>query len=473
MDCAAKGGGRRRVRSALAGGLLAAAVALPARGGWIVAGGGGEPESNQVSLEQDAALAARTFGGRGTLLFGGGADSPSVQVLDPQPRGDALLTALGTVFDPRSGRDSHYRKPRLPAARPATLDNLEEALGAALRRAEPLLLYLAAHGEKGEQPRDNRVILWGGHTLTAAELAALLEQQPAAAPVRVVITSCYSGGFAEIAFAGADPARGAAAGERCGLFAAAWDEEASGCDPNPDRGAQEGYGIHFLHALRGEDRSGARLAATEIDLDGDGRIGLLEAHTRARIVSASFDTPTTTSERWLRHAAPAQGDEKQVRLPEEETVLAGLGRRLELRDRAAAEARLAELDRQLEEAERRWREAADQENERALDLRIRLLERWPVLDDPWHPDFASTVKKQGSAIRKLLDRSPEAAAYLEAREAAHEAAEARDLLRLERSIARRLVRAYENLALAARLAAHGGEPWRQFERLRACERGAP
>lgn len=457
----------------LLGAWLAAGPTVPAHGGWIVVGGGAEPESNQVSLEQDAALAARVFGPGGVVLFGGGADSPSVQVLDDTPRGDDLVRALGMVFDPRGGRDSHYRKARLPGARAATLENVEAALRAALQRAEPLLLYVATHGEKGERPGDNRVILWGGHSLTVADLAALLERNAGAADVRVVMTSCFSGGFAELAFAGADPAGGPAPGPWCGLFAAAWDEEASGCDPNPDRGAQEGYGIHFLHALRGEDRAGAPLEPAAIDFDGDGTVSLLEAHTRARIASSSLDAPTTTSERWLRVVAPSDGEESEVRLPEEEAAIAALARRLDLSDRAAAERRLAWLEEELGRAERRATEAAEEENERALDLRIELLGRWPVLDDPWHPDFGATLQRERGAIRRMLDRSSTAAAYLDARRNADGLAEQRDRLRLERAITRRLVRAHETVTLARRLARSGGEAWRRFERLRACERGRP
>jgi hypothetical protein len=123
-------------------------------------------------------------------------------------------------------------------------------------------------------------------------------------PVRVVLTSCFSGGFAELAFAGADAGKRELAAGRCGLFAATAEREASGCDPNPDRAAQEGYGLHFLQALQGRDRAGAVAA---IDLDGDGKVSLLEAHARARIASAGIDVPTSTSERWLRATPGAAG----------------------------------------------------------------------------------------------------------------------------------------------------------------------
>src|SRR4029077_2773259 len=107
-------------------------------------------------------------------------------------------------------------------------------------------------------------------------------------------------------------ANGPAGSVRCGLFASTWDREASGCDPDPDRREQESYPLHFLHALRAEDRDGHPLNRDDLDLDHDGTISLLEAHTRARIMDASIDVPTTTSERWLRGVAPASGPTSPV-----------------------------------------------------------------------------------------------------------------------------------------------------------------
>src|SRR4029453_14151341 len=94
----------------------------------------------------------------------------------------------------------------------------------------------------------------------------------------------------------ANPPGGAAPGNRCGFFASTWDRPANGCDPDPERGRQEGYSLHFLEAPRGQDRAGAPVAG--LDLDGDGKVSLLEAHTRARIASRSLDVPPPTSERW-------------------------------------------------------------------------------------------------------------------------------------------------------------------------------
>ena len=441
----------------------------------IVAGGGPVPELNQVSIEQDLALAQRTFGPETLLLFAGGAGSQSVQVLDPRPRGDSLLRELGDLFAPRGGRSAHYRLTTLapdgPATAEATLRELERALETTGR---PPLLYLAGHGDKGLPRRNGAVLMWGGGAIEVADLSDVLDSGPPERRARVVVTSCYSGAFAEIAFADADPSKGPAKTDRCGLFATTWDQEASGCDPDPNRRSQEGYGIHFLHALKGLDRDGRPLPKTALDLDGDGRISLAEAHARTRVASASFGVPTSTSERWLRTVAPDSGPEAPLALPEEDAVVRVLGAGLDLVGREGeAKERLAEVERALTVATKRYEEAERAESAAFDVVSAELLSRWPVLDDPWHPDFQATITRQGPKIRAALDRSPAYAKLQQAGEAMDRASARVDALRLKATPLERLARAVDNRVLAARLNAHGGPDLEQYLRLLRCERSVP
>src|ERR1051325_1725806 len=202
---------------------------------WIAFGGGAEPVSNQVSLEQDLALARKVLRGSGVLLFAGGPGSQGVQIRHQRSKSDPLLLDLGELFDPRDGRSSIYRPTILPAQGPATLDGVEAALESALGQSSgPLLVYVAAHGERGKRAAETSIDLWGGFKLSVASLAELIEKSSTQRRVRFVITSCYSGGFGELAFAAADSEKGPAPTDRCGFFAATADEIASGCDPNPD-----------------------------------------------------------------------------------------------------------------------------------------------------------------------------------------------------------------------------------------------
>jgi hypothetical protein len=439
---------------------------------WIAVGGGPEPSSTEVSLEQDIALAKETFGEGGLVLFAGGRSAAGVRVLRPRKRRD-VFAQVADLLDPKPGRDSTYRLPQVlvdgAATRDAVLDDLDEALR---EKGAPLLVYAATHGEKGETARDNGIALWGNSLLTVEDLAELVEAPGAGRPVRFVITACYSGGFADLAFAAGDAGHGEPAlTPRCGLFASEWDETSSGCDPNPNRRAQEGYGIHFLNALRGHDRSGHPLDAANVDFDGDGRISLLEAHTRARIASRSMGVPTTTSERWLRHAAPQEGPRARFPLPEEKAVIDSLSGRLRLGTEAAARRRLAKLEKKIAEIDERLAILEDEEADRYDRLRIYMLGRWPTLDDPWHPAFPLTFRTNHRAIRRVITRSTLAADYRQAHLEANHFGVHLDRLRWRATDVRRLVRAYETQELASRLNAAGGPAWDYYERLLACERG--
>ncbi len=454
-------------------------AAAPAAGvAWLGIGGGADPGTTQVSLEQDLALAREVFGADGRILFAGGNDAFGVQVQRDDPAEEGLLHTLGDILDPRDGRQARYRKPALATDGPATPESIERELAAALAAGdEPLLLYVATHGEIGDSPADNTIVVWGGFTLSARRLAELLEATPSSRPVRLVLTSCYSGGFADLAFAGADPERGATSQDRCGFFTSTEADVASGCDPNPDRRRQDGYGLTFLHALRLQQRDGSPLPRPEVDFDGDGKVSLLEAHTRARIVSASFDVPTTTSERWLRHATQTLAVDEvkeagNVVLPEESAVIAAVGASLRLADAAAASARRDALQAQFEAATAALEEANAAVDEAAADTRIALLERWPMLDDPWHPDFAATLLVHRQAIAEAL-RSGPAEEYRRRLAAAEEHGVRYDTLKVELARVQVLARAHETIALADRLRRAGGEAWKHYERLLACERGLP
>jgi hypothetical protein len=363
---------------------------------FLAVGGGPTPESNEVSLEQDIDLVRRSLPEPGLVLFAGGSNAESVRELDPTPKGDAVKAALGELVAPRIGRSSRYRAPRFRAER-ATLENVERALASALSQAgPPLLMHVAGHGEQGQEARGNVVVLWGGRALSVGHLAELHEQHTRG--LRLVATSCFSGGFADLAFEHADAGSGQSARvPRCGLFAGTWDRETSGCDPNPDRRAQESYGLHFVHALSGKRKDGAALELAQADFDQDGRLGLLDAHTWASIEAVSFDVPTTTSERWLRHVNAGSAPIDAKLLPEAAALTRQLGNALNLRDENAVAQRWSVLTAQLEELGMLLDRADEELALREAAHATLLLEQWPVLDDPFHPDFEPTFAARSRA----------------------------------------------------------------------------
>jgi hypothetical protein len=259
---------------------------------------------------------------------------------------------------------------------------------------------------------------------------------------------------------------------RCGVFAGTEDRETSGCDPNPSRRAQESYGLHLAHALSGLQKDGAKLPLHEIDFDHDGQVGLLDAHTWARIEAVSFDLPTTTSERWLRAVESGSATPNPELAPEDAAVVEKLGRSLELTSEAVAERRWKKLDGQIAaiDAELGGAEAAldSFEDQRATAL----LERWPVIDDPFHPEFEATFAQNRDAIASMLSDSDLAERRQEARRRAETSYAAFDGLVVAEARVLRLLRAYETLHKAAALQQRGGPAARHYAELLACERAS-
>jgi hypothetical protein len=305
-----------------------------------------------------------------------------------------------------------------------------------------------------------------------ARLAELHEQHQR--PLRLVATSCFSGGFSELAFARADPksARPSPVA-RCGLFAGTWDRETSGCDPNPDRRAQESYGLHFVLALSGKRKDGTPLELASADFDHDGKIGLLDAHTWASIEAVSFDVPTTTSERWLRHATTSGAAPDPALSPEAAAVTERLGASLGLTSERAAEQRWTVLAAQINALNDSIDDAEDALAAREAAESTRLLEQWPVLDDPFHPDFESTFDNNRRAIEAALTTSPEARARSEQTARIGALYEQQRVLQLEEARVLRVRRAYETLHRAAALMKRGGASAKYYASLLACERAAP
>lgn len=443
---------------------------------WLVVGGGALPELNQVSLEADVREMVEFLGGKGRVLFGGGPGSSSVQVLSSREDQDVLFLELGMFFAPRGGRDSTYRRVMDGVHGVADRDEVLRTLSELMRGpAEKPLTVISTHGDRGETPRENYVLLWGDTKLSAQELAEFFDREGKGKEPRVVVTGCYSGGFSEIIFRGGQGKNGPALEIRCGLFASTADRVSSGCDPNPIRRQHEGYIPHFVRALQGKDRNDQPLAEEAIDFDGDGRISLLDAHTRVRIASGSLDVPTTTSERWLRAVSKAVDTPGELgQDPHEEAVIRALTQvsllpkdPIHVRDLAKsvrekirlAETALAESD----EAEAMaFRKAASD-----------LLNRWPVLNDPWHPDFPALFASERNQIQSHLTLSPSYQAYLAVYALRDQRAMTLERFFLQSAKLFRLERAQENLMAMRRLEKLKPEERKIFEQLRACENSKP
>jgi hypothetical protein len=442
---------------------------------WIVFGGGSDPLSNQVSLSQDVATLGALLDGKGLVLFASGPGAALAQDREESKQPPDLRLALARVLGTPDAHRTDYQPATMPIDAPSTSEHVRGTLARALAQGElPLFVYAGSHGSPGDSAAENSLSLWGGWPLSVRDVAQVLDSAPGTRPTRFVVTACFGGGFAELIFTGAEPKKGLRADDHCGLFAAPADDEASGCDPNPDRRAQESYTIHFLHALEGKDRD-LKSRNQEIDVDHDGQIGLLEAHTWARIESRSFDIPTTTSERFLRHAlsADAKAALNPLAAPEDVMVIRALGEELGLDDEAAARAKLEELDAIMDDAAKLVDEAQKDSDDSFFALRIALLERYPLLEHPWESRTSLLLGREGPAILALLTESELASAQHQAERELAETLTQHDTVRLARARVLRLVRAFETLRLASAVYKKGGSAKEHYDRLRRCERWSP
>lgn len=438
---------------------------------WVALVGGAEPASTQMSLAQDAELLRESLGAGGALLFAGGTGS-FVQVRAASTEPPSLRARLAELFDPRDREVRYVPGPR--AEGPATAAAVFAVLDALRGPDEPFTWVLSGHGEGGDAPADSLFQLWGGEALGVVDLAEELDAL--GRPARLVVTSCFGGGFAEILFVGGSPDAGVATPLRCGVFATTYDREASGCDPNPARAAQDSYALHFGHALRGHDREGRPI---DLDLDGDGRVGLLEAHTHARIAARSLDVPTTTSERFLAHLVETielDEVEADLSLPElaaEGRVIRELGAALGALTEPEARVRVERAEHVLENEEVALAEVEGRSDDAFFALRIRVLERLPIADDPWHPALDEALVRDADGMLALLTTSPEAIEHAAAVAALEEAHARVDDARVEAAIRWRLLQAWDTARLATAVERHGGPSWETFVALRACEAGVP
>ena len=443
---------------------------------WIVFGGGSDPLSNQVSLSQDVGIVTKLLHGKGLVLFASGPGAQlAVDRAEPVGAVPDVRMELARVLGAPDTYRTNYRPADIAIDGPGTSEHVRSALTRALAQGEaPLFVYAGSHGAPGDTVLDNSLSLWGGWPLSVRDVAHVLDSAPAQRPTRFVVTACFGGGFAELIFVGGEPARGVRRDDHCGLYAAPADDEASGCDPNPDRRAQESYAIHFLHALEGKDRR-EQARTQDIDVDHDGQVSLLEAHTFARIESRSFDIPITSSERFLRHAvkADARAALDPLAAPEDVSVIRALGEELGISDEAAARAKLRELEIILEDAGKLVDEAQKDADDSFYALRIALLERYPLLDHPWETRTSVLLGNEGPEILALLTESELASSHRQAERELSEALAQHDNVRVVRARVLRLVRAFETLRLASALYKRGGSAKEQYDKLRRCERWTP
>lgn len=478
---------------------------------FLTIGGGPRPDNNQVSLERNVFFHQQVLAERRPdrpayeLYFADGKSGnrdlqyrvPDFKAACP-PAGRILAEVLGDA----ASMDLLYRAHSLDnvtgPSDPQVLRRRLHDLAKDLKPGDRLFLYATAHGGPAKKPDDKGKVAdkdsgsakdhhsdpqvvntslycWNTTSITASEFADWLDSLDPEVSVMLVMVQCYSGGFAQTIFNGADADRGLAPHARFGFFAQVHDRPAAGCTPDIDQADYQEYSSFFWAALAGHTRTGTPI--TSADYDQDGEVSFAEAHAYAVLESDTIDVPVRTTDVLLRTfsergsdsadkkpepadtkplmaklAGPLSGLVDKAR-PEERAILVGLSKRLALEDPTIESLRtkVEQHDKDIKAAAERLA-SAKQTTRRAKERAQKdLYDTWPELRKPYAPLAVDFLREQSEEFVRRVENLP---SYIALRAALDkEAAIDKEHLDLERQRAKveRLLRTAENVILAANL----------------------
>lgn len=478
---------------------------------FLTIGGGPRPDNNQVSLErnvlfqQNVLAECRPDRPSYELYFADGKTgnrdlqyrSPDFKTTCP-PAGQILAEVLGDAASMDLVYRAHSLENPTGPSDPQVLRRRLRDLARELKPGDRLFLYATAHGGPAKKPDDKAKVAdkdrrtekdrpsdpqafntslycWNTTSITASEFADWLDGLDPEVSVMLVMVQCYSGGFAQTIFNGADAERGLAPHARFGFFAQVHDRPAAGCTPDIDQADYQEYSSFFWAALAGHTRTGTPI--TSADYDKDGAVSFAEAHAYAVLESDTIDVPVRTTDVLLRTFSELGSDnvDKEqkhegakaslLRLagplsklldtstPEERAILVGLAQQLALEDPT-----IESLRTKVEQHEKDIKEAAarlgraKQTTRRAKERAQKdLYDTWPELRKPYSPMAANLIGDRAEEFVRRVENLPSYAALRAALD--REAAIDRQHLDLERQRAKleRLLRTAENVVLAANL----------------------
>lgn len=474
----------------------------------LLISGGGVPSSNAVAHEKNLRFVDHVLRQRGlapsaiqTFVSVGAERLPDTAYLGDFPSERWELVVLSRLFGGAATLGLRYRPHEIPdpagsGRKPDVMKGIRESV-AALKSEQTLFIYTTDHGVPDTRREgESALVLWGDETLSTQELRSLLDAGSQTGAVVLHMTQCFSGGFAHTIFAHGTTA--VTEQNRCGFFSTLPDRIATGCTPELNEADYDDYTTRFFAALAGRDRVGRPVPSA--DYNGDGRVSLAEAHAYAVGTQDTVDVPMKTSEFYLERIgirpSATWKEALTAATPDERAAWRLLSEQLDIEE-GDPSARIGEEQQRIERQRRQWHAQLRQREpaaaEAASQLRVALLERWPVLETPFHPDFASTLLSEGEAIRSFLSGAPAFAAWqralgemsgLHARLGDAELEEAW-WLRAERHVAhlRRVAQLSLDHEAAVTSAEPGGErdlsssgpsaSWAALERLRTCEAEVP
>ncbi|MCA9239042.1 MAG: hypothetical protein KDA37_02530 [Planctomycetales bacterium] len=488
----------------------------------VTVGGGYSRSGNQVSIERNVAfqqsVLASLTGGPPSLdvFFSDGAGQGADVVYRDPAATEAHPSALylyARIFSDDDSYAIRYRNHQLTGiAGPSHPKLLELRLRTLARKVGPgdrLLFYATAHGGKAEQEPGRRgrrrrrgaeseeqaqeppfnefnttLYFWDRKTVAASEFEAMLDRLPPDVPVILVMVQCYSGGFSHVIFDEANAQKGLSPHLRCGFFSQVHDRPAAGCTPDVEEADYQEYSSFFWAALGGVTRAGEPV--TDADYDGNGRVSFAEAHAYAVLQSDTIDIPIRTTGAFLRAIDRPQGHPEprfegklselsRTARSDQWAILLGLPGKIGLGvDATMQDVRNAQwrLRREQRNAQRELSRAARDTLEARRNLRERVKEMWPDIEDGRNRYTRELVSDHADEFIEQVESLPEYEAYLCAEDIRQQKDRLADHLRCQEIKALRLLRTCQNILLADDLPNVASlEVLKRYEQMRDLEEG--
>ena len=279
---------------------------------WVI-GGGPVADNSQVQIEFNTRwvqqiLEQQKPGAKVQYFFTDGNEPGSDVVIHEEiVEWPPLKQSFERVFGTLVGKSARYRTHEVENVAGGTrlellVPALEKGFSEVLSDDSVLLVY-QGHGDRNFIfPSKNSLKLWGDTRLSVEKLENLISVLPDTTPVRFFMPQCFSGGFSRLIYPDVNSSRPPKP-MRCG-FMAEWDyEESEGCTGSVNEADYRDYTSYFFAALDGKTRTNKKLAGNP-DRNGDGEVGLREAHFYSLAYGQSSDLPRSTSEAYLDQWQP-------------------------------------------------------------------------------------------------------------------------------------------------------------------------
>jgi thiol-disulfide isomerase/thioredoxin len=289
----------------------------------------------------------------------GGDPAPDLATREGEPAPEFWLlpeSVARSLRPPISYVDSRIDGVDLRPAGEAALESWFDQEGSRLGPGDTLLLYVTDHGERGGDPAESRITLWG-EELGVTGLRRLLAVLDRGVQVVMLMSQCYSGGFADAALA-------EGSGRVCGYFSTEADRKAHGCYAEVSREELSGHSHRLFTALGAGHALPA--AQQEVLVSDDTpdvpRVtsGLfLERRLEQAAAKTRLGLPAFVDPLLAEAFAQPQGVEREIRLLDRIGRAFGFAspRSLSRLDEQARE--LSELAERLDSFEKLWREALE------------------------------------------------------------------------------------------------------------------